>query len=618
MPVLHKYSDSYHKSGYYVKVNWSAPHPYPLQTPAITEQIYLELGFEDGDKVPNALTSRLFKAGLHWTEGQGVGAQATGPDVGSMEHTDLPNLNPKQLDRLYGLIDSSSTELDNVDTGAIQDLKKELKKLRKNPASSGDGQTEEPGKISDSTVSVLSDLVGEDISRKQAEKLRDAAEFPSAFDDSVADFGRKHLITPHSFTVNDHGDPCYGFKSGSVKWTLADCRPKSLFFDWAVSISPSTDRCLELRISRTRLDCIVGDGKVSKQQAADLITVIPCLLWALNSLRTYSLSRQWSPAYVYDRMPNSRIEWLRDQVAATVQSFDSDSVSGEGFVVDIPERFFARIRTPERGVAYAPVKSLPADTKVGSEVTFDVEDRYGVNYAANIQLAEDPDLRTVVFQTEDGKERFRLPKRLPERMNEEQVVDALVILDSIGVSAAVANETVCEFLLTAYEESYAGQLLLKYLLAGTPFDPDEFPDMSRWLSEHHRLVEGLWVRPVPLAICMAVFYDSIDSETVIEDLDRQGDTTVLYQRDQEYLIVGNELLRTGLCSAFEAIPATVWEEAFTSVDDWSPPDFDLRIIAALSERQFSQSRDSPDAHVRSVIQAGVENTGLNTLYLSTG
>ncbi|WP_226040357.1 hypothetical protein [Natrinema sp. DC36] len=69
MAVLKRYADSTPKDGYFVHAPFSdLPHPLPLQTPKITEEIYKELGYGHGDNVPNELTWKLYDVGLHWTE----------------------------------------------------------------------------------------------------------------------------------------------------------------------------------------------------------------------------------------------------------------------------------------------------------------------------------------------------------------------------------------------------------------------------------------------------------------------------------------------------------------------------------------------------------------------
>jgi len=131
MPVFHKYSEGYHKSGYYVNVNWSAPHPYPLQTPSITAQIYLEFGYEPGDSVPNELTSRLFHAGLHWTGGQGPGQPSDPEDPDSVVKSDIPSLTTEQIEKLESLLDRSiqSADFEDVDRESIATLKSQLQEL---------------------------------------------------------------------------------------------------------------------------------------------------------------------------------------------------------------------------------------------------------------------------------------------------------------------------------------------------------------------------------------------------------------------------------------------------------------------------------------------------------
>jgi len=64
MPILKEYARSNDKDSYYVHAPISGQsHPLPLQMPAVTEEIYRELGYEPeapgpggGVDVPNELT----------------------------------------------------------------------------------------------------------------------------------------------------------------------------------------------------------------------------------------------------------------------------------------------------------------------------------------------------------------------------------------------------------------------------------------------------------------------------------------------------------------------------------------------------------------------------------
>lgn len=411
MPVLHKYSKDYHKSGYYVKVNWSAPHPYPLQTPAITEQIYRELGFEPGDKVPNELTSRLFNAGLHWTEGNGTGDPQKQTGIDPITDADLPELDIDQLENVYDLLENIDGKIDgqDVDASSLRELKSQLETL---------GSTTETDKkhsaetAPDQIVPLVGDLLDEDVTREQAIELREAAEFPAAFDESITQFVRKHPITPRDFMVNDHGDPTFVFRSGAIKWELADCRPKNLDFDWAVTVAPETGRRFELRVSPKCISRLVFDGRtLSEQQAADLITITPCLVWTLDVLDDYSLYDSWNGAGIQNDLPSPHREWFENQVRLAVAARNPSDQPEEGIIIDKPDRYFARIRSVNRCIICTPVNSLPSSVERGTEVTFDTSKRYGSFYATDVTNKDEGDTgesktpeKEILEQISDGFE----------------------------------------------------------------------------------------------------------------------------------------------------------------------------------------------------------------------
>lgn len=383
MPVLHKYSQNYDKSGYYVKVNWSAPHPYPLQTPAITEQIYRELGFKPGDKVPNELTSRLFNAGLHWTEGNGTGDPQKQTGIDPITNADLPELDRDQLESVYDLLENIEGKVDgqDVDAGSVRELKSQLESLRSDTASGKSSSEVAPERI----APLIEDLWGQEVTQEQANELRQNAEFPVAFDQSIKQFVRKHPITPRDFTVNDHGDPTFVFRSGSIDWMLADCRPKSLDFDWAVTVAPNTDRRFELRISPKGIVRLVfEERRLTEQQAADLITITPCLVWTLDVLDDYSLNDSWNGASIRNDLPSPHRGWFEEQVRLAVAARNPSDYPEEGIVIDKPDRYFARIRSADRCIICAPVNSLPSSVETGTEVTFETSKRYGSLYATDV------------------------------------------------------------------------------------------------------------------------------------------------------------------------------------------------------------------------------------------
>ncbi|NLV03005.1 hypothetical protein [Haloferax volcanii] len=617
MPVFHKYSDSYHKSGYYVKVNWSAPHPYPLQTPALTEQIYLELGFGDGDQVPNELTSRLFNAGLHWTEGNGTGDPQKQTGLNSITDADIPNLSTDQLNRVYDTLDrvETSSELGEINSDALQDLKSELETLETSSNDHRDGRKQRPTSISDETLAILSDLKDEDISVSQARELRQSAKFPNEFDKSVREFTRKHPITPHDFSINNHGDPTYEFQTGPVKWTLADCRAKSLTFDWAVTIFSKKDGQFGLRLSSNRLVRVVSDGKkLTRQQATNLTTILPCLLWTLDLLKEYHLSMNFTVGNITSSLPSPQKEWLKDQLTATRSALKSDSIPGEGVIVDHPDRYFARIRTTTRAIVWASVNSLPESTTRGEEVSFQVQERNGKYFAKGISPIESSECvesSTVLLSKKGGFNIFELPGSCDDEVDK---VDTLIsILQKVSVVEALSNESVWKLLLnTQVNDEGKQQEILSHLLKATPFSPEEFPKIVDGLSNHHRIpISDVSFDIFTLASCMACFYDELDMKETVERMDKQGDTTVLYHRDGDYLIVGDELINHGVGGALDAIPNFI-EESMNEFDLVSPV---IRVLSGLCEQQFCLDRRGAEGLTSMVIQSGLREEGLNTLYV---
>lgn len=368
-----------------MKVNWSAPHPYPLQTPSITEKIYLELGFEPEDEVPNELTSRLFNAGLHWTEGNGPGDPQDQPVADSITDTELPSLTQKQLNRINKLLENAESEIDKVDPGAdaLDDLKSEFDKLR--GSNSGNGSTF----YSDRALSVLKELSDNELDDERAAEIRSSAFDLKAFDRSLCQFGRNHLITPREFRVNSHETPTFRFQSGPVEWELSDCRAQNLDFDWAITVTPERDRAFGVRAGSDQLVRLVFDGStLSGQQAADLITIIPCFLWTIDTLEGYQVASSWTVPLAED-LPSSKYEQLADQISTTLQALKTDIQPEKGTIIDYPDQQFARIRSMERCTICAPIASLPDGADSGTAVTFDVEQRYNILYATEISIADE-------------------------------------------------------------------------------------------------------------------------------------------------------------------------------------------------------------------------------------
>jgi len=109
MPVLKKYSDSYDKEGYYIHAPIDGvSHPIPLQTPNVTARIYRELGYKQGDQVPNELTWKLYSSGLHWTENTGAEQQAVGEVKDAILEGGNPDLTDEQRESILSIIDSYS------------------------------------------------------------------------------------------------------------------------------------------------------------------------------------------------------------------------------------------------------------------------------------------------------------------------------------------------------------------------------------------------------------------------------------------------------------------------------------------------------------------------------
>jgi len=616
MPVLHEYSSSYHKSGYYVKVNWSAPHPYPLQTPAITEQIYLELGFEDGDEVPNQLTSRLFNAGLHWTEGNGTGDPQTQENLKSIEDADVPDLSREQLERLDDILDrvEKDKSLKGVDQDALSDLRKELRKLERTD-SGGSGRQQEA--LSDSIVTIVEDLKQKAVGREGVKNLRDSAVSPTHFDTSVEQFARKHPITPREFGINNHGDPAYTFQTGPVSWTLADCRPKSLNFDWAVTVKSSSTSAFALRVSADSIWVAGHHHSISNQQATNLLTALPCLLWTLDQVPSYNVRKRFRAKKLKQDLPAPQRNWLEGQTKAALKSLHNDVWPDEGVLVDIPEQYFARIRTLERCIICVPVNSLPENTSPGTTVTFDIEQRGGVQYATNVSTVGDIEQQhDVSVRLSEGGETHLF------RLSEDPTEDAsktIKVLESVFAtvtpSTAFDEEAICKALTSIDGTTVDISGLLKELLASTPFHPEIFEELVTDLSTHHRIPEeSATFRPLPLACAIAAFYETLDVAAAREEMDGQGDTTMLYTRGDVSLIVGNELIWHFVADALKSPPSTIKKSITQNHHLWANPF--ARALTAICERQFHYDCPVGDTFISKVLGTGIQEHGFNVIYLS--
>lgn len=616
MPVFHKYNPSYHKSGYYVKVNWSAPHPYPLQTPAIAEQIYLELGFGPGDKVPNELTSRLFNAGLHWTGGKGAGDPQKQTEIDPITDADLPDIDLEQLESVYDLLENveGKVEGQDIDAGSLDELRAQLEELSNTASSSSKVDAKN---TPDRIAPLIGDILDKEVDQTKAAEMRADAEYPDDFNRSLYQFVRNHPITPRDFRVNDHGDPVYRFRSGSVDWDLADCRPKDLDFDWAVTISLDTERQFELRVSTHGVVRVVHDGStLSEQQAADLISITPCLIWTLDSLDGYSLYDQWNGAGIRNELPSPHRGWFEDQTKLAVGALNPSDYPTEGVVIDNPDRYFARIRTVDRCIVCTPVNSLSDTAKAGTKVVFETTERYGSLYATDVDEVDDNPEEEIILK-DDGKEySITIPDPQSNITSEKVLETVRAIFENVSPSTALGSEPVRKLATRlSVDDLDQTEQLLHLLLEDTPFTPDIFPELVSDLQTHHQLPGELAFRPIPLALCAAVFYETIDPKETMEDVNQQGDTTVLYKRDDECLIVGNELLWYGVAEPLAAIPDTV-EETITETDEGDlHHELMPRAIAALCGRQFIADRPNGDAFVREIIRRGMEDYNANAIYL---
>ncbi|SEW01130.1 hypothetical protein [Halobacterium jilantaiense] len=612
MPVLHEYSDSYPKSGYYVNVNWSAPHPYPLQTPAITARIYRSLGFQPGDAVPNELTSRLFNAGLHWTGSTGTGDPAKQTDLNPIDDTDIPELDSESLDHVYYILNEAPNhaDIDELNPSAVDDLKSELSSLRPNSNPDSDS-------LSERTVTALDDLRDDQsVSREQAEELRAACSHPPTFDSSVYEFVRNHPITPRAFEVNKHGSPSFTFSTTDVTWNLADCRPDSLSFDWPVTIAPGTDREFGLRVTNDELVRVVHDGHhLSTQQATDLITILPCLLWTLHLVDDYSLSDRWTITDVKAKLPEPQREWLDDQIRASLSALGQEPNKTDGIIVDRPDQYLGRIRTRDKSTVCMAVNALPDDAEVGDTASFDVDHRYDTYYATNITLSEKaPNTgREIEISTGDETHSFRLPSSSTPEPKRKLAATLSTAIETVGPTAALKTDVFQRFITDIeINDPDIRDRLLQRLLAGTPFHPGTFPELVTNLNAHHRLPDKpLSFHLLPIAACTAVFYDAIDTQAILDECDNQGDTTILYHRDGNTVLVGNELLWHGIANALQTIPDPL--KAAIGAESLHHARFVPRTIAALSEQQFYRTISRP--FVEDILQAGIQKSGLNALYL---
>lgn len=618
MPVFHKYSSDYHKSGYYVNVNWSAPHPYPLQTPAITEQIYREFGFEPGDNVPNELTSRLFNAGLHWTEGNGTGDPQQQTNLNPISDADFPELDLDQLNGVYELLDrvEGNIEGQTVDTGSIDELRSQLDKLRKK--SNSGRSTIDVEDAPDQIAPLISDILEEEVDQKDADRLQAKAEFPRRFSQSLYQFVRDHPITPQNVAVNDHGDPSYRFQSGSVEWELADCRPKNLDFDWAVTISPEASRQFGIRVTSDGIVRLVHQkDRLSEQQAADLITIVPCLVWLLDILDGYPIHDHWNGSGIQNELPSPHQDWFEAQIRSAVSALDLNQNPTEGVIIDNPGRYFARVRSVDRSIVCVPVSSLPDSAEIGTEITFETTVRYGGLYAEEITGVEikNPERREIRIQDEDKEYSVQIPH--PQgAANSKTVIETIrAILDTISPAAALSSEPVQELAThlqsTDLDES---NKLLQLLLEHTPFNPNTFPKIVDEVHTHKQLPDESGLQLVPLAFCVAVFYDVVEPKTVIEQTDQQGDTTVLYQRNGDALIVGQELLWHPVSEPLAAIPDRLRKSITKTEAGRLEANLLPIVIAALSERQFYASRPIGDVFLNRTLRQGTDEIGVHVLY----
>jgi hypothetical protein len=370
---------------------------------------------------------------------------------------------------------------------------------------------------------------------------------------------------------------------------------------------------------------VIFDGqKLTKQQAVDLITIIPCLVWIFDVLSEYSLSDGWHGQEIRGDLPSPHHTWLTDQIDASTatKAGHTDTAPNKGIVIDLPDRNFARIRSQGRDIICAPVNSLPDRIELGSEVTFETTQRYGSYYGKNITVANNPvtnvaqDAETIITfeETEDD---FLIPKPVSELATETAVEIVLDILDSVCLQTAITNELVQRLLLSIESQSEHYDELLQNLLKDTPFDPAIFSDLVGEIHTHHRIPrDDLSFRTLPLALCVSFFYRSIDDEKAVLKADMQGDSSVFYERDDECLIVGNRLVWKAFNTEPTEAPRSI-RDAITVTNRNRKLVVPVnKAITALCERQFHLNCPSGDTLTSEILKHGLQETGAAVIYLS--
>ncbi|MDL0134335.1 hypothetical protein [Halobacterium salinarum] len=609
MPVLHKYNKSYHKSGYYVNVNWSAPHPYPLQTPKLTAQVYRDLGYDPGDDVPNELTSRLFNAGLHWTEESGAGDPDDYQQTGSFDGADLPGLNPDQVEELQNLLDDSPADVDisNVNKDALETLKSDLGTLATG--------VQAPTELPDTVYTSLTHLKSDSISKEQGNELRDQAEHPAAFDAFLTEIEANHLITPRKFVLNEQDTPTFTFENLEGEWTISDCRSHDLFFDWAVELLPASPDGFGLRIDQDELCMVVtDDSTLSVPQAEQLEGLLVEVLWMLAELDSYSLADDWTLEPSLDRIPADAKKDLKTTVASVLTSLrqDINDVATTGRIIDVPDQQFARIRTPANEIVYTAACGLPKQSTSGSTVSFDPTTHNDAYYASNITLEKST---TIVLDKDDNHAlEFEIPDQIPSSLSAGEVDSAVTMLDLFPADKLLKNDEIRKFLLSVPRESTdARDRVLESVLGPTPFKPETFPEIVSTLDSHYMLQDwDVSFECLPLAYCIGAFYSGVDQARSLEVADGQGDTTILYQHDGVQLLVGNELLGHGISGGLGSVPNDLWKTA-AETDCLRRDRFVLAIMSALSERCFSQICGGRHGLAANVVSAGLEAESLFTI-----
>lgn len=119
MSNLHKYVDNSEKTGYYIRTGFDN-NIITYQVPEFAEEIIIQLGYEDGEKLPGELFYLMLNFNLIYTEQSGINPVSSFDDLPDFDSEEMTSLSSNMRKRLVELLYNH----DNLTPQQQSDLKR--------------------------------------------------------------------------------------------------------------------------------------------------------------------------------------------------------------------------------------------------------------------------------------------------------------------------------------------------------------------------------------------------------------------------------------------------------------------------------------------------------------